>query len=402
MKHILRNFLQLPQSIWAIGIVSLLINVSSVIVFMASPYYLTKVFGVTTIGLGFIEGLVEFTAWATRIISGMTSDYMSKRKPALVVAYGLNFISRILFVLAPGIGLFFLARSIDRLSNGIQATPREALVGDLAPKHLKGASYGLRQTLSVAGSVLGALVMIAFFLESGENYSYLFIAATIPPLFALYVMLCHVRDVPREKMMGPLHPTKIFSWSSIVSLSNNYWRVVAVACFFTLSNYSGAFLLIHAEKVGISQHLIPLVMVVQNFSAMIAYPIGRLSDRMDRRYLLAIGFFMVVISGVILALAYNIWMALLGAAFWGLHIGINQSLLMAKVADTTVPETRGTAFGVFYLLIGITLFLSNNIMGWISHHMSPSASFITSALIAGVAIFSLPLIKSYKKKNIEA
>jgi MFS family permease len=388
----------IPSSIWYLGIVSLFINLSSIIIFTISPFYLTKVLGVTAIGLGFIEGGVELTAWLSRIFSGVFSDYIGKRKPLLTFAYGLISLSRILFVLAPNFTWFYFARSLDRLGNGIQATPREALVGDLSPRHLKGACYGLRQSLSVAGSLLGAIILVFFMIEGEENYKLIFWIAGVPPFLALIILALAIRDVviPHARQREMLFS----SLKNVLFLKSAYWRVVGVACIFALSNYSGAFLLLHAKDVGVTVSLLPLVMVFQNLASMVsAYPVGRLSDKLDRRLLLAVGFMMVIISGFFLAYASGLTGVLIGAAFWGFHIGITQSLLMAKIADTTVCENRGVGFGIYYVLIGSMLFVSNSGMGWIWHHINPSVAFLASSALAGLALFTLPLIKSIKKAS---
>lgn len=392
---LLKNtFLFLPSNIWVIGLISMFINISSVIVFMASPFYMKEAFGITTLALGFFEGIVEFIAWSTRILSGVLSDYIKKRKPILIFAYTLSLASRPLFAFSSMLETFFFARTLDRFSNGIQATPREALVGDLAPKNLKGSSYGLRQSLSVLGSAIGAGFMMYFFSKMIHNYQVLFLIAGIPPLLAILLLKFFVKDIPKNKEQDNLK-TKPFSIIlTIRELNNSYWRIIFVACIFTLSNYSGAFLLLQAENVGLDKGLIPIVMIAQNLSAMLAaYPIGRISDRIDRRYLLAIGFSMVIISGLFLSFACGLWMLLLGSIFWGFNIGINQSIFMAAIADTTFSEVRGTAFGIYFVLIGIFLLLCNSIMGWIWDQYSPSAAFLTSSVFALFSLFSIPLIK---------
>lgn len=388
----------IPKSIWMLGIVSFLINLSSIIIFTISPSYLIHILGVTTLGMGFLQGAVDCTAWFTRIFSGIISDYLGKRKLILMVGTGLIFISRPLFIFSPDFLSFYAAKTLDRFGNGIQATPREALIGDVAPRHLRGACYGLRQSLSVAGSLVGAIVIVSFSQISDSYYTTLFWIASIPPLMALIILFLTVKDVPLEKSI--LKEKSMFSFKNVKNLSSGYWSVVSISCLFALSNYSGAFMLLHAESVAGNKAIAPLAMMVQNGAAMIsAYPIGHLSDRIGHRLLLATGFIMVVLSGFFFAFATNAMEIIVGAALWGFHIGITQSLLMTKVAETTIFTIRGTAFGIYYALMGIMLFLSNVLMGYISHHVNFSAAFLASSAIAAFALCFLPLMKSSEKRQ---
>ena len=407
MKDVFKYFAvsSIPKSIWMLGVVSFLINVSSIIVFTISPSYLIKVLGVTTLGMGFLQGTVDCTAWFTRIFSGILSDYWGKRKLILMFASGLIFLSRPLFIFSPDFIWFYGAKTLDRFGNGIQATPREALIGDMAPQHLRGACYGLRQSLSVAGSLVGAIVIIFFPQTSEVYYTTLFWIAAIPPLMALIILFLAVKDVPFENTR--LKEKSMFSFKNVKSFSSDYWSVVGVSCLFALSNYSGAFMLLHAESIAGNKIIAPLAMMIQNGAAMIsAYPIGHLSDRIGHRLLLATGFLMVVISGFFFAFATNTLEIIIGAMLWGFQIGITQSLLMTKVAETTVVSIRGTAFGIYYALMGIMLFLSNVAMGSISHYVNFSAAFLASSAMAAFALCCLPLLKSSEKtkknKMVEA
>lgn len=389
----------LPKSIWGIGIVTLLVNLSSVIIFSLSPIYLTTVLGVSTFDLGILEGFVEATSWFTRIFAGVLSDFLYRRKPILVFAYALSALSRPIFALAPSLGWIAGARLIDRISNGLQATPREALVGDLAPKSLKGACFGLRQTLSMIGSFAGAGVVMFLMHHTNENYETIFWAAAIPPVLAVLALMLFVQDSP----IAARHHAKISFWAHLKHtrhLNKQYWRVVFVAGIFMLSNYSGAYMILQGTNQGLSPSQVPVLMVLQNlFAFASAYPMGRLSDRFDRRILIGIGFFITIISNGFFALADGPTFVLIGASLWGLQMGMTQSLLLTKVADTTFTEIRGTGFGIYYLIVGLTIFLSNTITGWVFTHKSPSLAFWLSAGAAGIALILLPFIESSQKEK---
>lgn len=400
MQNNRSSLFQLPLSVFALGAVTLFINFSSVIIFVVSPFYLTKVLGVTQTSLGLIEGGVEFIAWSTRIISGVISDYIGKRKPILTFAYSLTLLSRPLFLLVPNFFGFFMAKSLDRFGNGIQATAREALVADHAPAHLKGAAFGLRQSLSVIGSIVGGLTLW-FYPITHDHYDLLFMVAACSPVVAIVILVVFVKDSRAQVISTSVEHRKLFSTNYFRKLSPDFWRIIIVSAIFSLSNYSGVFLMLHAQDIVSTDYVVPLVMILQNLFAMVsAYPIGRLSDRFDRRILLGVGFCMVILSGIFLGAATNIFFVLIGACLWGMHIGITQSLLMAKVADTTSPEIRGTGFGIYYILTGSMLFLTNFVMGSLSDYLGRHYIFYVSAVLAFVALCALPVMKSHKKREI--
>lgn len=262
-----------------IGFASFLINVSSIIVFTISPSYLKDYLGVTTMGIGFIQGTIDCMAWFIRILSGIISDYLSKRKIIFLFSIGLLFLSRLTFLFAPNFIWFFFAKSLDRLGNGLQATPREALVGDLAPYNKKGACYGLRHSLGVAGSFVGSLLMLLVIHNSSSYYVTLFRVAAIPPALALLILFWQVQDINFKNNKSTKEKTKLIL-SHITNLSGDYWYLIGVASLFMLSNYSGAFMILHAENVVANKTIGPIAMIVQNSAAMCAaYPVGYLSDR---------------------------------------------------------------------------------------------------------------------------
>ncbi len=391
-------FFSIPRSIWGLGFVSLLINLSSIIIFSLTPIYLTSVLGITTFTLGFYEGIVEFISQLMRISSGVISDYFRRRKLLLLIAYGLTALSRPFFAIGNTVGMIVTGRILDRISNGLQATPREALVGDLAPKELKGACYGLRQTLTMTGSFIGAFVVWYLLKETGADFAFVFKVACVPPILALLTLIFFVKDSPISvtESTGPKFKEYLFYMRE---MTRDYWTVVLIAFVFMLSNYSGAFMILKAGTVGYTEHETIIVMIMQNLFAMLsAFPIGRLSDRIDRRYFIGLGFLLTIAANMVFAFCTGKGPVLVGAGLWGLQMGMTQSLLLTKISDTTRREVRGTAFGIYYLLIGVALLLSNNLTGYLDHEYSKSHAFIMSALIAGVALLLLPMIKSSKQQ----
>ncbi len=387
----------IPMTIWAIGLVTLLMNLSGIVVFSLSPIYLTSVLGVSSLGIGIFEGAVEALSWFTRIFSGVVSDTWRRRKPLLFLASAFAALSRPIFALAPSVGWVFFARSIDRIGNGLQATPREALVGDHAPKELKGTCYGLRQTLGVIGSLMGAIGVFYWVQRSTIDYKTIFWGASIPPALALLILLFFVKDSPAAALPH-VKQSLLTSIYHVKELKPGFWRVLIVAFIFMLSNYSGAFMILQAKNITNEMTIAPQTMIFQNLATMLAaFPIGRLSDRMDRRILLALGFIIAIASNFLLGFASSSVMLLAGAALWGVQLGITQSLFVTKVADHTHPEVRGTAFGIYYVLVGLSIFLANCQVGWLTEHYKPLYGFMASSVYAFVALLCLPIIKSPKK-----
>ena len=388
----------IPKTVWVISIVTLLMNLSSIMIFSLSPLYLTQVLGLAAIQLGILEGLIELTSWMTRVFSGVISDYLKKRKLVLIFAYALTTLSRPIFALAPSILWIYCAKLTDRISNGLQASPREALISDVAPKDLKGACYGFRQSLGVFGSLLGAIALMFLMKSTDNNYKLIFWISGLPPLIGLLALLYFVKDSPSQETPKQKEIRKKIPFMTqikkISSLNFSFWSVILVAGIFMLSNYSGAYRILHAEKTGFQLSNVSLIMVVQNLGIMLAaFPMGRLSDRFDRRILLAVGFFVAIVSNLCFCVTVETFGVLVGSTLWGMQMGISQSILLSMVADSAPKDLRGSAFGVYYLVNACSLCLANILAGFLFNSYGSLWAFGTSAVIAGVGLFLIPLIK---------
>lgn len=388
----------IPRTVWVISIVTLLMNLSSIMIFSLSPLYLTQVLGLATVHLGILEGCIELTSWVTRGFSGVISDYLKKRKLILIFAYALTMISRPIFALAPSIFWVYCAKLTDRISNGLQASPREALISDVAPKNLKGACYGFRQSLGVLGSLLGAAAIMFLMRVTNNDYQYIFWIAGIPPLLGLVALLFFVKDSPSQETPKQKEIRKKIPFltqiKQVSRLNFSFWSVIVVASVFMLSNYSGAYRILHAGKIGFQLSDISLVMVVQNLGIMLAaFPVGRLSDRFDRRVLLAVGFLVAIVSNLCFCLIPGISGVLIGSALWGMQMGITQSILLSMVADSTPKDLRGSGFGIYYLANACSLCFANIFAGWLFDAYGSLWAFGASAIIAGVGLSLIPLIR---------
>lgn len=375
---------RIPRTVWALGLVSLFMDISSEIIHSLLPIFLVTVLGAGAEAVGLIEGVAEATAMIIRVFSGAVSDWLGRRKALAVAGYGLGALSKPLFALAPGVGLVFAARTIDRTGKGIRGAPRDALVADVTPPPLRGAAFGLRQSLDTIGAVLGPLLAILLMEVLGGSFRAVFWVAFLPGLAAVTILVFGVE----EPKGHPAHVSKFpFSRAELAGLTPGYWLVVAVGAGFSLARFSEAFLLLRAENVGLPAGLVPTVMVVMNIVyTLTAYPVGHLSDRIGRTGLMAAGLSVLVGADLLLALAGNIWLVLTGAALWGLHLGLTQGLLSALVADAAGPRQRGTAFGIFGLVSGVALLLASLLAGWLWESIGPPATFLGGAAIATGAL----------------
>ena len=397
-KPSLFRWREIPGSVWALGLVSLFMDRSSELIHALLPLYLVTVLGASTLDVGIIEGIAEATAAVTKVFSGAFSDYLGKRKWLTAAGYGLAALSKPIFPLAPDIAWVAGARFIDSVGKGIRGAPRDALIADLTPADLRGTSYGLRQTLDTVGAVAGPALAIFFMALLADNFRAVFWIAVIPALAAVATIVFFVREPkspPRAKRLrSPL------SRAELARLDMGYWIVVGVAAIFTLARFSEAFLLLRAKSAGMPVVLVPTVMVVMNVVyAFSAWPAGALSDRIGRYRLLIAGFALLIVADLILALGSGIALVMLGVAVWGLHMGLTQGLLQALVADTAVPELRGTAFGVFNLVSGLAMLLASVIAGALWDVIGPDGTFLAGAAFTAVALVALPFAHRRRARN---
>lgn len=382
----------IPKSIWALGFVSLFMDTSSELIHSLLPVFLVTVLGASVFSVGLIEGIAEATASITKIFSGTLSDYLGKRKLLTVIGYGLAAVTKPLFPLAGSAGWVFTARFIDRIGKGIRGAPRDALIGDIAPPHLRGACYGLRQSLDTVGAFAGPLLAVAFMFLLANDIRAVFWIAVIPAFISVAILIFAVKEPETARSEGEgRSPIRFRDLSQIGAA---YWWLVTVGGVLTLARFSEAFLVLRAENVGLSIALVPMVFVVMNaVYAFTAYPAGSLSDRMDRRFILAAGFALLIAADVVLAMASGIGMVMAGVVLWGLHMGLTQGLLAAMVADTTPAKIRGTAFGIFNLVTGLALLGGNLLAGLLWDTYGPSGTFFMGAGITAVALAGLVTLR---------
>ncbi|MFM8859893.1 MAG: MFS transporter [Methylocystis sp.] len=383
---------RVPPSVWALGIVSLLMDFSSEMIHALLPIYLVGSLGASMTEVGVIEGVAEATAAIVKIFSGAISDWVGKRKLLTLIGYGLAALTKPMFPLAPNVSWITSARFLDRVGKGIRGAPRDALVADVTPASLHGAAFGLRQSLDTIGAFLGPAAAVLILWLTLNDIHVVFWVATLPAILAVIVLFYGVDEPVKERnaegeFRFPLHKNELSR------LGAAFWRVAAVATIFSLARFSEAFLILKAQAVGLPVIFAPLVLVFMNLIyASAAYPIGVMSDRIGRWSLLALSLIVLMSADGVLAYAPSLVWVCCGVVLWGLHMGMSQGLFAALVADVAPAALRGTAFGVYNLFSGLALFLASFLAGRLWDQFGDWATFLMGGSFACVALIGLFMI----------
>jgi MFS family permease len=374
-----------PMSIWTLGFVSLLMDISSELIHSLLPLFLVTVIGASTVTVGLIEGIAEATAAIAKVFSGALSDRIGKRKLLVGIGYGLSAVTKPVFPLASTAWEVLAARFVDRIGKGIRDAPRDALIADLTPPAIRGAGYGIRQALDTAGGIAGPLLAVALMSLYADDFRAVFWWALLPAALSVLLIVVGVKEPDGIKQ------TAKRGWpirkENLKRLSPAFWMVIAIGVVFTLARFSEAFLVLKAQAEGLSLALIPLVFVWMNLIfAVVATPAGILSDKIGRENVLLCGLGALVIADLTLAFAPGLGGVFVGVGLWGLYMGLSQGLLSALVADTAPEDLRGTAFGLFNLLTGGALLIASALAGWLWHAFGSTATFFAGAVFSGIAI----------------
>ncbi|ARP94453.1 MFS transporter [Bordetella genomosp. 13] len=382
----------IPRSVWALGFVSMLMDISSEMIHALLPLYMVAVLGTSVLAVGIIEGIAEATASITKVFSGALSDRLGRRKLLTVIGYGLAAVTKPVFPLATGLEWLVGARFVDRIGKGIRGAPRDALIADVTEPAMRGAAFGLRQTLDTFGAFIGPLLAIGLMWLTASHYQSIFWVAVIPAFLAVGVLAIFVREPARPP--GTRVVRAPLSRRELARLGAAYWSVVAVAVIFTLARFSEAFLILRAQSAGVDAVWTPAVLVVMSLAfSLSAYPAGALSDRHGRLGMMAIGLLLLVAADLVLAFMPGLAGLGAGVVLWGLHMGFTQGLFGALIADHAPPELRGTAFGAFNLMTGVALLLASVLAGALWDKLGYQGTFLAGAVLAGAALLALPWLR---------
>ena len=366
------------------GFVSLLMDVSSEMVHSLLPMYMVGTLGASALTVGIIEGLAESTALIVKVFSAVLSDYWGKRKSLAVVGYAMGALCKPVFALAPSLGWVIAARLTDRVGKGIRGAPRDALVADITPEAVRGAAFGLRQSLDTVGAFTGPLIGAGLMWWWANDFRSVFLFALIPGLLAVAVLVLGVKEPAAPVKAKRTNPIRK---ENLKRLGAPYWWVVGVGSIFTLARFSEAFLVLRAQQSGIAMAFVPLVMVAMNVVyAACAYPFGWLSDRVSHTRLLAFGLLVLLLADAVLAYSSDWPVVLLGVALWGVHMGMTQGLLATMVADVAPADLRGTAYGFFNLMCGIAMLVASVMAGWMWDGFGAASTFYAGAAFCVLAL----------------
>lgn len=396
-----QNKPKIPLTIWTLGAVSFFSNSASVIITALSPEFIIHVLGSNAAVLGYVRGFSEALSYLVKLVSGVFSDWLGKRKVLIIIGYLCAAFAKPMFALSKGLGLYVSAQLLERITNGLRDTPRDALIADCAPKEVKGACYGIRQSGAFLGSMIGAIACYLFLSkcpgEKGIRLVYLF--AAIPIFIAVLLIYFGVK----EPKISSLKERKGFPIrkADMKQLDSKFWKYMTVCFIFMCARYSESFLVLRAQDLGMSVEYTPLVLAVMYLlNVPTSKIVGSWSDRRDRRVFLAFGFCMMLASCMVLALSTEIWHALIGVAIYGIHYGATQGTFYAIVTDYSPPQIKGTSIGIFNFVCCIGMLISNLLTGnlWKAYGHDPEVVFFTNAAITFIAIVGLIFVRPHKHR----
>jgi len=385
---------RLPRNVWVLGFVSLFMDLSSEIYHALLPAFITLVLGLPATALGAIDGIAEATANFAKLFSGRLSDRSLRRKPWVMAGYGLAALSKPLFPLAASAPAVMAARFADRIGKGIRGSPRDAMLADETPPEIRGRAFGLRQTLDTVGALLAPLVAIGLMAWLAGDIRAVFWIAVIPAIVSFLLAWLALRESAEH--LAPIKRSPFFA--GFRSLDHETKRLLQVGFLFTLARFSEGFLILKGIDIGLSESMSPLTLAIFNLAyVVLAYPAGALSDRMSPRSLLMAGMVVLVAGNLVLAWTNGFAGLVLGTALWGAHMALTQGIFARMIADSAPEDLRATSFGAFWFVTGIASLLASLGAGWLWDRQGASATFLTSAMIAAVAVAMLSLLAADRR-----
>lgn len=380
---------RVPPGVWVLGVVSLLMDVSSEVIASLMPLHLTQNLMVPVAAIGLLEGVAVAAANGTKIVAGALSDRWRNRKWLAVIGYGLSAASRPLFPLAESMVGITTARMTDRVGKGIRGAPRDALVADLSPVDARGAAFGVRKALDTVGGFLGPLLAIGLVATTGGNLYRVFWIAAIPAVAAVLILAAGVHEPERRSVATA---TPVPAWREMVRLTPSMWIAIGIVSLLAAARFSEAFLVLRAAESGIPLQWVPLCLVgLHAVYGLASYPAGTWSDRVGRRPVLVAGALVLVVAHVTLAAGATPVHVAIGIGLWGLHMGLTQGVLSSLLTDVTPSHLRGSAFGVASLVSGVVMFAGNTASGLIWDWRGAPALFLLAAGVACAATVALAL-----------
>jgi MFS family permease len=374
----------LGRNVLVLAAVSFLTDASSEIIYPLLPIFLTTVLGAGASAVGAIEGAAETASALLKLVSGWWSDRASRRKPLVVAGYSLASLARPLIAVAQSAGQVLAIRLTDRIGKGIRGSPRDALIAESVDPSIRGRAFGFHRAADHAGAVVGPLIAFALLRWEHLPLRTVFLFAALPGVLSVIVLVLGARETPREARLAKAGKPGVSLGT--VALGRQYWVFLASVLLFTLGNSTDAFLILRANQLGISVALIPILWAALHVvKSAASVPGGALSDRLGRKPLIFAGW--AVYAAVYLAFgrATSTWQAWALFLAYGIYFGLTEGTQAALVADLVGKERRGTAYGWYYLAIGIGALPASLIFGFVWDRISPQAAFDLGAGLAVAA-----------------
>jgi MFS family permease len=394
------GFRALPRTVWLLGFASLFTDLSSSLIYGLLPLFLVSDLGASVLLVGLIDGVAEATASFGKIYSGVLSDWLGRRKGLAVLGYALSGAAKLLFPIAASAGGILLARFVDRLGKGVRGAPRDALVADVTPPPLLGAAYGLRQSLDEAGTFIGPLAAAGLMLLFADDVRLVFWLACIPAMISVAILVLGVREPERRTARAPESPLRL---AGARRLGRGYWLCIAALFVMFLPRFTDAFYLLRGQTLGLAPAEVPLLLAAMStMTTFLTAPLGRWSDRVGRRLPVLIGFALLLLSHLVLAVAWTPAVVFVGAALFGLHFALTQAVLSALVADLAPADLRGTAFGVFHLMSGLAILIGSSAAGWLWDAAGAGAMFALAAAVSLLGLAAFLALPAHRTRRADA
>lgn len=390
----------LNPNVFFLGIVSFFTDVSSEMILTLVPLFLSNVLGAATTIIGLIGGLSESVDAILRIFSGWFSDRIGKRKSLALLGYSLSTVAKPFMYLASNWGAVLAVKFSDRVGKGIRTSPRDALVADSVLAEERGRGFGLHRAMDTSGAVLGlAIAAIIIYSVQGsglklslETYHWLVLVGVGPAVLAVLVLLFFVREVRKPLPSGDVHH-RLTRGRLTAGFDTRFKVFLAIMAVFTLGNSSDFFVILRAQNLEAPLIHVVLMLVLFNVTyATIALPAGMLSDRLGRRRVITLGWFIYALVYLGFALASEVWQVWLLFACYGIYYGVVEGVARAFVADLVPEEKRGTAYGLYHGVVGLSLLPASVIAGWLWQAYSPAAPFYFGAGLAFLAMLGIMVL----------
>jgi MFS family permease len=376
------------RNVVALGFVSFFTDFSTEMILGILPLFIVTNLGATKEILGGIEGSAELVSYAFRMVSGALSDKLRKRKIFVLVGYGLSTISKPFFAISTGWFDAFLVRAGDRIGKGLRTAPRDALIADSIPESVSGKAFGIHRTIDQMGAIVGPVA--AFALLQVIDIHGVFIVSLIPGAIAVIILIFVVKEVAIKRLSN-IKSTMLANVGNVLKANRPFAVLLIISGIFSLGAFNYSFILLRASELGVDKNIIPLVYAVINVShTVIGIPSGLLADRIGKEKVLIIGFAVFVVSAVLMVLFIgNSLYAYILAAVFGVYVGISETLQRAVIPRYISSELRGTAYGIYNVIIGTGFFASNVMFGFLWDRYSLNIAVLYSAVLALTAIIGM-------------